>query len=376
MATGGRLAPIDRMRGIVMILMASDHAAAAFFSGRLMTDSVYLYTPETALPALAFLSRWVSHICAPTFLFLAGTSLALSIAKRRARGVSQFAIDRDLLIRGLLIISVDMFLISWLWRPGAFLLQVMFAIGAAMILMIPMRRLPTGWLVAAALVVPIVNEFVMPTSFVGNGTPVDTAIRALLGSGMVGKVLVAYPILPWWSMLVLGWALGMRLSRVSDADADAVETSTVLAACGATGIGLYVMLRGANSFGNLDLLRLDDSWIQWLHVSKYPPSLTFIALELGLMALLLAGLFAWGRLAGPPRSDRGALLVFGQTAFFFYLFHILVLEAAARLLGMHRTAGLGTAWVATVAVVIVSYPACLAYRRIKARYPRSVLRYF
>lgn len=359
-----------------MILMASDHASQAFNAGRLVTDSVYFYTPDTVLPPLAFLSRWISHICAPTFLFLAGTSLALSITRKRARGVSDGVIDRDLLVRGILILSVDVFLIHWMWTPGQVLLQVMFAIGAAMILMIPLRRVPTGWLVAAAVLIPIVNEFVMPAGFVGDGTIADTTLRTLFGAGLIGNVLLAYPVLPWWAMMALGWALGMRLARVDGSDEDAVETSTVLAACGATAIGLFVLFRGANGFGNLGLYRLDDSWVQWLHVSKYPPSLTFDGLELGLMALILAGLFVWRQLSKTAPSDRNPFLVFGQTAFFFYLFHIVVLEASARLLGMHHARGLGTAWVATVAVLIVSYPACVAYRRIKARHPRSVLRYF
>ena len=82
-----RIPAIDWMRGIVMILMATDHASSAFNSGRPVTDSVLLYDPSVPLDAVQFFYRWLSHLCAPTFLFLAGTALALSIGGKMARGV-------------------------------------------------------------------------------------------------------------------------------------------------------------------------------------------------------------------------------------------------------------------------------------------------
>jgi len=138
-----RLPALDWMRGIVMILMASDHASGAFNAGRLVTDSVLLYNPQQQLGSLQFFYRSISHLCAPTFLFLAGTALALSIESKIRRGVLSLTIDRDLLFRGLIIVSVDLFVLNWLWVPEFFLLQVMYAIGLAMILMILFRRLPT-----------------------------------------------------------------------------------------------------------------------------------------------------------------------------------------------------------------------------------------
>ena len=145
-----RLHALDWMRGIAMILMATDHASAAFNSHRLVTDSSMFYAAGTPLPWLDFLFRWASHLCAPTFLFLAGVSLALSVDRRRASGVSEAKIDRDLLLRGLLILLVDLTIISWIWTPGSILLQVMYAIGLSMILMIPARRLPLVALLSVA----------------------------------------------------------------------------------------------------------------------------------------------------------------------------------------------------------------------------------
>ena len=107
-----RLPALDWLRGLVMILMASDHASGAFNAARPVTDSVYLYDPQQQLGAIEFIYRWLSHLCAPTFLFLAGTALALSIERKKKRGISASTIDRELLIRGLLIFGVDLIILN------------------------------------------------------------------------------------------------------------------------------------------------------------------------------------------------------------------------------------------------------------------------
>ncbi len=88
-----RLTAIDAMRGIVMVLMALDHASHAFNAGRFARDSVAWWVPGTEIPAVQFLLRWVTHLCAPTFLFLAGLVLALSIVRQQTRGDSERTID-------------------------------------------------------------------------------------------------------------------------------------------------------------------------------------------------------------------------------------------------------------------------------------------
>jgi len=105
--TSRRLAALDWLRGLVMVLMTVDHASGTFNAGRLMTDGLALYQPGTPLPASQFLTRWITHLCAPTFVFLAGSALALSVEKRRAAGESPRAIDRFILARGLLIMALD-----------------------------------------------------------------------------------------------------------------------------------------------------------------------------------------------------------------------------------------------------------------------------
>src|SRR5258705_5205286 len=117
-----RLLAIDWLRGFVMMVMAVDHASVMFNAGRTALDSAYpidaffepAWTPGSALPAAQFFTRWITHLCAPTFLFLSGTSLALSTPGRAARGYSALAIDRHLLARGLVLIALDAAWISLL----------------------------------------------------------------------------------------------------------------------------------------------------------------------------------------------------------------------------------------------------------------------
>jgi uncharacterized membrane protein len=377
-----RLPALDWMRGIVMVLMASDHAAAAFDGGRRITDSSLIHGWDQPLGS-AFLLRWASHLCAPGFLFLAGTSLALSVERKRASGVGAGHVDRDLLVRGLLIGAVDLLFINWFWEPGVLLLQVMVAIGLSMIAMIALRRLPSGVLVALALAGLSVGEWTRTGSFLTPLEPGPAAGALLLNAGVLPQpvfsmqaVLCVYPAVPWCAMMVLGWVLGRFLVARRDSDPANRAAVRALLIWGASALTLFVLLRGLNGFGNLGLLRQDGSPLQWLHVSKYPPSLTFSALELGLLCVALAGLFRLAAAREGLASRLNPLLVFGQTALFFYLAHISLLEVGARVGGLHQRADLGQALVAMGAVLVLLYPLCLGYRRLKAAYPRSILRFF
>jgi uncharacterized membrane protein len=385
-----RLAALDWMRGIVMILMVSDHASGAFNAGHLSADSVLLYDPSAGLDPVQFLYRWASHLCAPTFLFLAGASLALSIGRKTDAGVSNAVIDRDLLIRGLVIISVDLLFINIVWARGTLLLQVMYAIGGAMLLMIFARRVPAPLLAVLAAAALLMSEARLTDGLRVSFTAPALANAFMFSPGLIdtrpesagllsllnpfnADVVVAYPLLPWWALMVLGWTFGRGLHAGRPEEG---RVARLCGAFGAAGLLLFFALRGFNGFGNLRLFRLDNSLVQWLHVSKYPPSLTFVGLELGMMGLILAGLFMLQKRSDPAARGHDPVLVFGQTAFFFYVAHIFLLEAAARALRMHHDRGLGEAVLAGGVVCAALYPVCLAYRNFKQRHPRSLLRYF
>lgn len=342
-----------------MVLMTVDHADALFARTHLNTDSAYLYQAGAALPAGPFLTRWLTHLCAPTFLFLAGAGIALAAGRRRG------SLDRDLAIRGLLLMALDPL---WMW--GAFTdevpwgVQVLFAIGVAMLAMIPLRRLPVRWLVALPLAWFALGEAATGAALhLAGGSPSLPVAVLLTGGFFPEGFLVIYPIVPWLAIMMLGCAYGRCDPR------SAARRLTVL---GIAALACFALVRGLNGYGNMALARSDGSLLQWLHVSKYPPSLTFVALELGLMALCLAALLRW---ANRPGSGRGPLLVFGQTALFFYLVHVHLLAFAAGALGVRGQLDLHATWIVTLCAVVFLYPFCLAFRAAKRRWPRGPLRY-
>ncbi|HEU4695323.1 MAG TPA: heparan-alpha-glucosaminide N-acetyltransferase domain-containing protein, partial [Vicinamibacterales bacterium] len=134
-----RVATIDWMRGLVMILMVVDHADMAFDGGHLDEDSaMYPNAMTMALPAAEFFTRWLTHICAPTFLFLAGTALAMSVERRAAKGENAWGIDKGILTRGAIIALLDPTIVSL--GSGRWTFQVLLAIGVAMMCMALLRR--------------------------------------------------------------------------------------------------------------------------------------------------------------------------------------------------------------------------------------------
>jgi uncharacterized membrane protein len=352
-----RLQGIDVVRGFVMVLMTLDHASTSFNRGRIMSDGAAMLRPGLVLEPAQFLTRWVTHLCAPTFVFLAGVSLALSVTRRLRDGLPGSRIDRDILIRGALLIGLDVVWMGWIWRLGMPLqLGVLYAIGASMIGMIALRRLPPLVVGGLGVVVMVAGEAVT-----GLLDPTLALSAATMSGGQVGSIFYLYPFLPWTGFLMLGWAIGMRLAGPGMRARDWLVLAGIAAVT-------FAVVRGANGYGNAHLLRGDGSWIEWLHVSKYPPSLAYAALELAIAFTLLA--VAW-RIARPWKP----LLVLGQTALFYYLLHVHVFKAAAGALGLYRSAGLATTYVAAAAMLVALYPLCRWYLGVKRRHPDGPLRF-
>ncbi|HMK72623.1 MAG TPA: heparan-alpha-glucosaminide N-acetyltransferase domain-containing protein [Myxococcaceae bacterium] len=359
-----RFIAIDWVRGLVMVLMTLDHASAAFNAGRLFTDSVAM--DRSPLPAPDFFTRWVTHICAPTFVFLAGTSIALSAARRTRAGDAPGAIDRHLVIRGLIITALELWmsLVFGPHAPGWIVLQVLYALGMGMVCMAALRHVPVRWLLGLALVGWVVSEPLADWAR-GLSGPIGSVGLLLFNFGMVVPklVVVGYPLFPWLCTMVLGYCFGHFLLGLP-AEGRSARAARLLLGWGVGLLALFLVLRALNGLGNMGLLRHDDSLVQWLHVSKYPPSLTFWGLELGLAALLLALAFRAG-LKWPP------LVLLGQTALFFYLLHAHLLDLSARMLGMHMKAGLLATYVSWALVILVLLPLCSWYRGYKRRHPHG-----
>jgi uncharacterized membrane protein len=369
-APSHRIASIDWMRGLVMVLMVIDHASMAFDGEHVAKDSaLYPDAATMALPAAEFFTRWITHLCAPTFVFLAGTSLALSVERRVLKGMAAWEIDKSILIRGAIIALLDPTLVSL--GSGRWTFQVLLAIGLSMMCMAALRRLPSWALVAVSAGWILLGE--VPTGWFwqppGNSSVLSAFTVATYGSDALN---IKYPLLPWLAPMVLGWVFGRHLVRVG-AGTTQVSGRQVLWISGAASLGIFAVVRGLAGYGNMFLQRSDDSWQQWLHVSKYPPSLSYYALELGILFLCLAFLRSIELRIGV--RENGVFLVFGQTAMFFYLAHRLAFEIPATYFGLRGVGDIGTTyWVAAVMLVLL-YPACRWYRTFKAAHPDSILKY-
>ncbi len=364
-AESGRQLPFDWLRGLVMVLMTIDHASGEFNAGRLFTDATFLYRPGTPLPLAQFLTRWITHLCAPTFVFLAGYVMQLSVRRRQEQGESEASISRFLITRGLIIAAMDPLWMRWVFRlpNGAIVLQVLYAIGMSFVLMAFLRHIPARVLGVGGLVLAFACEPL--AALVPADGPLHAAGVLLVSAGPVGPFLVGYPILPWLAIMMMGWGAA-DVAR----SAPARFPGRVLLA-GLVALAFFFLFRGLNGWGNMGFFREDGSLVQWLHVSKYPPSVTYDGLELGIGWLLLALFLVWR----PPAWMDAVLRPLGQSAFFFYLLHAHLLMAGSYALGMHGTAGLVATYVASAVVIAVLVPACNAYRRYKLAHPTSLAQY-
>jgi uncharacterized membrane protein len=365
-----RLVAVDVMRGLVMVLMAVDHSSDAFNAGRLFTDSVRLYQPGRPLPTLQFLVRWITHLCAPTFLLLAGVGLAFTVRKELSRGKSQLSIDRYLLVRGLVISAFELWISYFVMPSGSLLFQVLYAIGTSYLLMIPLRRLPNTVAFALSLAAIVSLEQLNGLLSARYGAQVPLWVTLLFVPGNPPPLVVAYPTLHWLALLLLGWSFGNYLLVTPQTSG---QLTRKLALLGGVCVLVFVAIRGLNGYGNMGLLRGNGSLVQWLHVSKYPPSLAYTTLELGISFACLSGWFAL--CARRPPKPSNLLLVLGQTPFFFYLLHFPLLVLSAQWLHIESKLGLGATFIGAAAVIAVLYPACRAYRSYKAAHKHSFVRY-
>jgi uncharacterized membrane protein len=378
-----RIAAIDWMRGFVMILMVIDHVSMAYHGQHISPDSVSVYSPGVPLEDFAFFTRWISHICAPTFVFLAGTALAISVERKVAKGIDARVIDKDILYRGAFIAVLDPTLISLFSQKWTF--QVLYAIGLSFICMILFRRLATRWLLLLALAWVFGGELITLQFWDGEK---DGSILAalLLSTYSSAELSIKYPLLPWLAMMMLGWVFGRYVLDYGQGKAK-MGPFMVLLISGMLCLSIYAAGRylayadikftlfGSlyEGYGNMlmPFYHTTNEWVQWLHVSKYPPSLTYTTLELGLMFLILSAFLVIERKRGV--RDNGVLLVFGQTAMFFYLVHRLFLEGTASYLGMRGFfENIWGVYIISAIILVALYPLCLWYRGYKKLHPNAL----
>ncbi|HTA24209.1 MAG TPA: heparan-alpha-glucosaminide N-acetyltransferase domain-containing protein [Terriglobales bacterium] len=322
----GRLASLDIMRGLVMVIMAIDHTRD-FFTNVPFAPENLKFTYYSL-----FFTRWITHFCAPLFFFLAGTGAYFYGRRRTPQALSHF-----LWTRGLWLIVLEFTVIGFAWTfqvTGGFF-GVIWALGASMVLMALVVRLPFRWIVVLSTVMIATHDLldrVRPRQF-GSFAWLWTLLHvrgvAMLPFGIPKFVL--FQIVPWVGVMAAGYALG-RLY-----DLESSRRNRILVQLGMALTLAFILLRATNLYGNppvgLGGVSQGDWYIQptvektvilFLDVEKYPPSLQFLLMTLGPSLLLLA----WLERSNLPRWTS-PLVTFGRVPLFFYVLHLYLIHLLA-----------------------------------------------
>lgn len=369
-----RLPEIDRLRGLVMVLMALDHCRDFFDANALRfspTDLSHTY------PFL-FFTRFITHFCAPTFALLAGVGAYLYGARRNdPRGLSLF-----LASRGVWLILLDAVVISPIWGgPGKIELGTLWAIGCGLLALSALSRLraPVVGLVGAAIIASHNLLDGVHAADLGAFGPWWRLLheQGPLPLGLPGSV--HYPALPWIGVVALGYGLGPLFLI------DAGERDQRLRRWGAAALAAFLALRASNLYGDPRpwMVQKDALFtlLSFLNVTKYPPSLLYLLVTLGGAALTLPAL---ERVTG---AAGRVLTIFGRTPLLFYVLHLYLGVAGALALAALQGytlsdigrfavagsppadlgAGLAGAYAAWVLVVAALYPVCRWFAGVKSR---------
>lgn len=374
-----RIDAIDLLRGLVICLMVLDHVRDFFHaSAAVGGDPMAL---DSGNPAL-FMTRWITHLCAPTFVFLAGMSVWL----QKANGKSAGDLLRFLLTRGLWLMVLEFTLIGVGFNFGWWIFaQVIWAIGFGMIVLAGLHRLPRSLVLIFGVVIivchPMLN-LIAPSTF----GPLEPIWRMLAVRGPMpteaGLLLVVYPGIAWTGILLLGYGLAGFLVDDQGLRRDRLMVFAIAF------LGLFAVGRGFNLPGfDPRPWAVQDTplWsvFSFISANKYPPSPAYVLLMIGL-AFILPLLF--DRLRGP--AARG-LLAFGRTPLFTYLLHIWLAHGLAVAVGLAMGVppsafintitdpsrliehgwgfGLGGVYIAWLSVLMLMYPLSRWFEGVKRR---------
>jgi uncharacterized membrane protein len=329
-----RIDSIDLLRGIVMVIMMLDHTRDFVHSGALLFDPLDLSKTTTTL----FLTRWITHFCAPVFVFLAGTGAYLQFA----RGKSKRELSRFLITRGLWLIVLEFTVV----RTMAFFnvnpqflafIQVIFVIGFSMIVLAALIHLPlkiiAGFGLAMIALHNLLDRYPV-TPWRGPGTPIPSWGAKLwmllhqpglfpIGPRFPSPLLfVLYPLIPWIGVMAVGYAFGALYSK------DAKLRKRWLLLIGGIATWLFIFIRAVDRYGEaLHWSRQKNvvfTILSFINTTKYPPSLDYLLMTLGPAILALAVFESGGNVVGAVSHSAGTALrnffvTFGRVPLFFYV---------------------------------------------------------
>ena len=385
-ANSKRIESIDILRGIVMVLMALDHVRDYF---HLTADSDDPLNLVTTTPFL-FFTRWITHFCAPVFVFLSGTSIYLQSLRKTKKELSVFLIKR-----GLWLIFVEVIIISlaWTFNPlyNNIPLQVIWAIGISMVILGLLIKQSFNLIFAIGLAIVCTHnllDFQENSKDFSAGFFMDlihsarfTAYNFLPNH----RVIIVYPFLPWTGLMMLGYCCG----KFFTAKYSSQKRMQILNSIGIGLILFFVVIRYLNVYGDPYPWAVQQSslytFFAFIKVHKYPPSLMYVCITIGPALLLLSFL------EKIKNGFTNCIQIYGRVAFFYYVLHIYLIHLIAAIFffakghsfheGMgigeqfsfYFTAandgyGLGVVYLVWIVVVILLFPLCKWYNHYKSNH--------
>lgn len=364
----GRIFAIDAVRGWVMVFMALDHAMY-FCYVHIFAEGFQNLRPDPMPDTLHYLTRFVTHYCAPTFIFLAGTSVALYAISRRPY-LTERQITKTLATRGVLLIVLQMVIVNWVWgfatKTGWSLIYfgVLACIGSGLIILAFARRIPYPLVVIGSVTLLLVTPLLLNTFTVQPGVD-QPVLEIFLQPDSEGWLSSYYPVLPWLGVMGLGYACGVVVGRRPE------KTTRLFLALGIILLVFWLLLRSGGGYGNLTVYRGRD-WRDFMLMSKYPPSLAFLFWNLGGMSLAIAG-HNYFKMRLPFKRLWDSIVLLGQTPLFFYVVHLYLYRMLSLIpvLRGSLTAGY-VAWLIGLMVMTIL---CRRYQALQRAHPDSVLKY-
>lgn len=312
-----RIDSIDILRGLVMVIMALDHTRDYFNNASPMDFA-------TTTPLL-FFTRWITHYCAPIFVFLSGTSIYLQSLRKTRRVLQWFLITRGL---WLIFIEVVVITFGWTFNPHYtfVILQVIWAIGISMVILGLMIRLPFNVIFITGLIIVSGHNLLdIPESAASFKAGfwwdlVHHGFFALYPLSQNNTLLILYPFLPWTGLMMIGYCTGKFFSEKYSV----IQRRKILNRIGISLIIVFVLIRFINAYGNPEPWVIQKNWLftilSFINVHKYPPSLLYMCMTIG-PAFLLLSLFE-----KIQNGFTGAMRIYGRVAFFYYVVHIYLIH--------------------------------------------------